>query len=99
MPKDLSVSSLKFADTARNMHQGYAFLTMLGSGVANLVRSPSDPTRSPQLTVPTFPDLKKGVRPAVSWGLWKGDDYVFESHADHSMLVNATSAVSSLVSR
>jgi hypothetical protein len=92
MPKDLAVSSIKFKDTARNMHKGYTLVAMLGAGVQNLVRSPSDPTRQPPLTVPTYPELKKGVKPEISWGMWKGNDFVVESHADHSMLVNTSAA-------
>ncbi|MEX2217334.1 MAG: hypothetical protein WD749_01125 [Phycisphaerales bacterium] len=96
MPKDAAATSISFSDTARHLPLGYTLVSMAGSAIANGVRSPSDESRSPGLLVPTYPDLKRGARASVLFSYWKGDDYIFESHGDRSLLVNATSAVGSL---
>jgi hypothetical protein len=61
--------------------------------VANAMRSPTDPERDPGLVVPTFNELREGARARLSYGYWRGDDFVSESHTDRSVLVNAASAL------
>jgi hypothetical protein len=87
------IVSFSFVDTPRTMREGYQFVSLAGSALANAVRSHTDSSREPGLIVPTFGELKAGARPMVSFSYWRGDDMVSESHADRSMLVNATGAV------
>lgn len=96
MPGDIAMTSMSFSDTAKSLRDGYIFLSLLGSGVSNLVRSPIDPLRDPGVTVPTYPDLMHGVRPRVMYSYWRADDYVMEVHSDHSMLVNLGSGAGSI---
>jgi hypothetical protein len=87
-PKGKQVTGLGFIDTARVMTDGYQYISLAGSAIGNLVRSPRDETHEPGLVVPTLPELRDGARPIMSFSYWQGDDLVFESHADKSMLVN-----------
>lgn len=90
IPAGQELSGFKFIDSPKLMRDGYQYVAMMGSMVANAVRSPFDEKREPGLVVPTFAELKAGARPMVSFGYWKGQDHVTESHADRSMLVNIT---------
>jgi hypothetical protein len=92
------VTSLSFSDTARALPLGYTFASLLGSALANGVRSPLSPDRNPGTLIPTYPELKKGVRANVLYSYWRGDDYLLEMHGDHSVLVNGT-AIAGTVSR
>ena len=82
--------SVSFLDTAWLTRTGFPIVSMLGSGLSNAVRSPSDPEREPGLIVPTFKELTKGARATVQYTYWRGDDLVTETHSDRSFLVNAT---------
>jgi hypothetical protein len=95
-PKDAPFAAVSFTDTTKTLGEGYTFLTMVGSAVTNMVRSPSDPARDPGMIVPLFNDLKKGARPTIGWGTWQGESYVYESHSDHSLLVNAATGLASM---
>jgi hypothetical protein len=86
---DHQATSITFSDTPRNLAGGYTFLSLLGSAVANGVRSPTDPKREPGLVVPLYNDLRRDARASVGYTYWRGDDLVTESHSDHSMLVAA----------
>jgi len=87
------VTAVSFSDTARNMSIGYPILSMVGSAVSNMVRSPVDPTRDPGMVVPLYNDLRSGVRARVGFTYWRGDDMISESHSDRSTLVNAAGSV------
>lgn len=91
-PEGKSITAISFSDTPRNMAIGYPILSMLGSGVANMVRSPVDPARDPGMLVPLYSDLRSGARARVGYTYWRGEDMVSESHADRSLLVNAAGA-------
>ncbi len=91
-PSDKNATSVTFSDTARNLSCGYTFLTLIGSAIANGVRSPTDPKREPGLVVPLYNDLKRDIHPSIGFTFWRGDDLVTESHADHSLLVAAAGA-------
>lgn len=97
MPKGKEVVSMKFTDTVKAMRGGYAMTTLLGTAVANLVRSPMDPGREPGLLVPPFNDLKNGAKAQVKYSYWRGEDLVTESHADRSMLVNLSASAGSMM--
>jgi hypothetical protein len=87
------ILSFSFIDTPRTLRDGYQYVSLAGSALANAVRSPVDSERDPGLVVPTFAELKVGARPMVSFSYWRGDDMVSESHGDRSVLVNATGAI------
>ena len=84
---------LKFMDTPRMVREGYTVLAMLGTAVANGVRSPIDAARDPGLVVPTPHDLLKGAKAAVTMSYWDGDALVTEGRTDRSLLVNAGGAI------
>lgn len=100
-----AVTSISFVDSARTIRDGYALTSMIGSAVANLVRSPiaaaAEPggpdqaagAREPGLIVPPYRDLVEGARPMVSISYWDGDDLVTESTADRSALVNGAGVI------
>lgn len=90
------VSGVSYLDTARMMHSGYPFVSMIGSAVANGVRS-RDGERDPGLVVPAFNDLAKGARPSVQVMAWVGEDYLIESHGDRSMLVRGAATAGTIV--
>lgn len=94
VPKDRSLTSLTFVDTARGVRAGYPIVSMAGSAFANLARSPRG-DRDIGLVVPVYQDLIKGVKPMVQFSYWDGEDLVSESHADRSALVNAAGALGS----
>ncbi len=94
LPIDKAIS-LTFVDTRRVMQDGYTIMSLLGSGVANMVRSPVD-DRDPGMIVPLFNDLTRDVRASASVGYWKGEELVYDSVSDRSALVNATATAGML---
>ncbi len=80
--------SVNFLDAQRLAKGGYPFACMLGSAVANGVRSPG--LRDPGLVVPTFHELMDGARASVGGSYWDGDDYVTEWRGDRSVLVQVS---------
>lgn len=80
------ITSLVYADADRLGRSGYPLLSMLGSALANAVRSPTE-IREPGLVVPTFRDLMAGARPMAQVSYWDGDSFVTEGRADRSLLV------------
>lgn len=83
---DHSVSSISFLDNARLGRSGYPLVSLIGSALANGVRSPHS-DREPGMVVPTYHELMDGARATVEFGYWDGDDFVDETHADRSVLV------------
>lgn len=98
-PKGQGFQAVSYFDTARHLKTGYPILTMCGSFLANAVRSPkgADPSREVGLVVPLYNDLAKGVRPAVSYTFWSGDDLIAEAQGDRSMLVNLGAGLGAVV--
>ncbi|MFN0134137.1 MAG: hypothetical protein ACKVW3_16605 [Phycisphaerales bacterium] len=94
-PEGKAFTGLSYSDSPRTMAGGYTLLSMLGSAVANAVRSPTDPGREPGLLVPPFNDLRKGAKSSVSYTYWRGDDQVTETRSDRSTLVAACSSLGS----
>lgn len=83
-----SATSFMFIDTPNLMRYGYQYISLMGSAVANLVRSATNDGREPGLVVPTYADLRKDAKPLLSVTYWNGDDQITESRGDPSMLVN-----------
>lgn len=88
---DQRVTSITFLDNARLGHQGYAMVSLLGSALANGVRSPHS-EREPGMVVPAYWDLMEGARATVEFSYWDGDDFVNQTHSDRSILVQASGA-------
>ena len=81
-------TSVKFVDTARTIRSGYPMLTLLGSGISNMVRSPHDAgAREPGMIVPLYHDLAKNAVPSVHITRWAGDDLVTTTFGDRSLWV------------
>jgi hypothetical protein len=77
-----------YVDSARSLRSGYTLLSLAGSAVSNMVRSPSDASRDTGLVIPLYQELASGMVPAVKTTYWRGDDLVSESYASHSMVAN-----------
>lgn len=84
--------SWSFGDSARLLRDGYPFLTLLGSALANGVRSPDDAERDPGMVVPPYATLAASVRPAFSVAWRKDDTLTMEQVSDPSLLVNLGTA-------
>ncbi len=95
--KQGNLISLGFSDTPRMVREGYTLLAMLGNGIANGVRSPTDYAREPGLVVPPPHDLLKTAKASVSMSYWDGETLVMESKADRSLLVNAGGTIGTVV--
>lgn len=93
LPKGGAVVSVSFNDVTRTARDGYGLLTLVGSGMGNLVRSPLGDAREPGVMVPTYRALMKNARPTVSIGRFDGDTLVVETTADRSMLVNTAASL------
>lgn len=94
-PADKQLSMVSFTDTPRLGKRGYPMVAMVGAAMANAVRSRSG-DRDPGVIVPSYGVLFKGVRPAVSYSYWEGDDSVSITTGDRSMLVNFAGAFGAL---
>lgn len=88
LPRGQALYSAKFVNADRVAHLGYGMTSLVGSGLANMARSPWDRTRDPGLVVPPYNDLKKSLRPMVSWSYWDGSTLEVRSIAGRSFLGN-----------
>lgn len=97
-PKGKGFTTIGYMDTAYNLRVGYPLLTMAGSAMQNMIRTPkgADPSREVGFIVPPYRDLAKGVRSAVSFAYWDGDDMINESYSDRSMLVTVGAAAGAI---
>lgn len=95
--KGKPVVGASFVDGPRMMKTGYPIISMLGSAIANGVRSPSSSAvgrgREVGMIVPTFNDLAKEARSSVMLNYWNGDNYVIDSYGDRSVLVSGAAGV------
>jgi len=89
VPQDRPLIKVTFIDTARTMLDGYGVVSLFGSALGNLVRSPTDP-RDPGLVVPVINDLRRDARAMAQFSYWSGEDYIVTSTGDRSGLVNAS---------
>jgi len=78
-------------DTPRTLRAGYGFLTLAGSGLSNLVRSPNDHgSREPGMILPLYRELvNEHTLPTMKFTRWVGDDLVTTAIADRSAWVQA----------
>ncbi len=93
LPAGKQLNSFSFIDSPKLMKDGYQYVCLAGSAIANAVRSPHDPDREPGLIVPPLNELRAGAKPLFTYAYWSGDDYVTESHADRSFLVNTCGVI------
>lgn len=93
MPKGKEITSISFKDAPRSMRDGYTMTSMIGSAVANAMRSPHDAAREPGILVPSYRDLVKGARTTVQVSYRQGETIVVEGVSDGSMLVGMASAL------
>lgn len=89
--------SVTWFDAAAYLPQGYAIVSLAGSAVANLVRSPADPARDPGLVIPLYSDFARDTQPCVSYSHWHGNDLVITVSADPSVLVNVAGIAGALM--
>ncbi len=83
-------TSIAFVDTPRTIRGGYPFLTLIGSGLSNLVRSPNDHgQRDPGMILPLYNDLVADAAPTMKITRWRNDDLVTTAFADRSLWVQA----------
>ena len=82
-------TGIAFVDTPRTLRAGYPFLTLIGSGLSNLVRSPNDHgSRDPGMILPLYRDLaNEHAVPTMRITRWQGDDLVTTTFADRSLWV------------
>lgn len=97
LPEGKPLVSMSFSDTPRTMKDGYGLLSMAGSAVSNLVRSPHGATRDPGLVVPLYKELATGARSRVTFTYWRGEDLVTETRADRSGLVSAAGSLAMML--
>lgn len=86
LPKGQDLYSASFVNADRVARGGYALTALLGSGLANMVRSPWDRTRDPGLVVPPYNDLKEQMRSRVSWSSWHGSTLEYRSVGGRSLV-------------
>jgi len=80
-------ASATFSNTERFAKQGYSGTNLLLSGLANAVRSPSDPDREAGVLMPEFGAFASGIKPMGAIEYWDGDDYVAMMRMDGSTVV------------
>jgi|GEM_PF-1283724 len=96
-PHDLV--SLTYLNTARNVRSGFGITTMLGSALANAVRSPSDATREPGVVTPPLRAmLGQAHAPLMQATWWDGDDFVVVIRAPAS-ITTTTAAATGMIGR
>lgn len=88
LPRGRELYSASFVNADRVAHAGYGMTALIGSGLANMVRSPWDRTRDPGLVVPPYNEMKKSLRSSVAWSYWDGSTLEYRSVAGRSMLGN-----------
>lgn len=90
------VNKISFLDTEASLARGYPMAQLVGTAVANFVRSPIDPSRDPGMVVPTFDDLSRDAHGLIQIAYIDGSDYVQISSLDASWLVNIAGISGSL---
>ncbi|MBL8760331.1 MAG: hypothetical protein JNL50_03430 [Phycisphaerae bacterium] len=93
------VTAITFIDSPRMLRTGYPLVSMLGSAVSNAMSTPPvhGEGRSVGMLVPTYRELSAGALPSIQVGYWDGQNYVVDTHADRSMLVNAGGALGAIM--
>jgi len=90
LPVGAKPMSITFIDAASTMRDGYSSMSLLGSLMANLARTPSDALkiREPGMVLPSYGELKAGAKPMLAMSYWSGEDYVMAWKGDRSILVS-----------
>ncbi|MEK6700793.1 MAG: hypothetical protein AABZ53_00890 [Planctomycetota bacterium] len=94
--KSGSLIGLTYSDTPRLFRDGYTVMSLVGSAIANGVRSPIDAARDPGLVVPLYNDLAKTARASVGYTFWDGEDIVMFSKGDKSAIISGGAMVGTL---
>ncbi|MCA9292994.1 MAG: hypothetical protein KDA20_04190 [Phycisphaerales bacterium] len=81
-------TQLMVIDPARTMRDGYSVTTLLCGALENAVRSPNG-QRDPGMVMPIHNVLAADAHPMLMTAKWDGEDYVVNTIADRSSLVNA----------
>jgi hypothetical protein len=89
------VTMVSYTDSSRTVRDGFATASLIGSAVANLVRSSiaAPAAREPGLVLPVYTDLAKDARPSVAVSYWNGEDLITEYTSDRSVLVALASTL------
>ncbi len=85
-----------FMDMPATLNRGYPVAQMIGSAIANFVRSPVDQERDPGIVTPSLAVLSKNAQAYLSVTSIQGGDFVFISSGDPSMMVNIAGAAGSV---
>lgn len=89
VPADIEGAlALSFNDTPALARSGYGMISMMGSSVANGMRSRGDDPREAGLVVPLYHDLVDGAHASVTVTRIEGENLVQRGRADSSILVN-----------
>lgn len=90
-----NITQISFQDTPKMIAGGYPVVQALGTGLANLVRSPADPTREPGLVVPMYDQLVKDANATLALTFMDNNSMMKISTSDGSALVNTAAAAGS----
>ncbi len=91
-----NAQKVTFMDMPNNIGRGYPVAQMLGSAVANFVRSPVDPSRDPGVVTPSMRTLARNAKAWIGVTSIQGGDFVFISSGDPSIMVNVAGGAGSL---
>ena len=81
--------SFSFIDTTRTITDGYPVMQLLVPTLESFLRSPAGDREVPRL-MPTLPELARGLQPSVTVLHWDGENAVYDTYADPSMLATLT---------
>lgn len=88
LPRGQKLYSASFVNADRVAHAGYGMTALIGSGLANMVRSPWDRMRDPGLVVPPYNDLKTSLVSSVTWSYWDGSSLEYRAVGGRSIVGN-----------
>lgn len=88
LPRGRELYSASFVNAERVSHLGYGTVSLLGSGLANMSRSPWDRSREPGLIVPPYNDLRDALRSPVTWSYWDGSALEVRAVSGRSLIAN-----------
>ncbi len=87
---------MSFMDMPATINRGYPIAQMVGAAVANFVRSPIDPSREPGLVTPSVAALTRNAQAWIGVTSIDGDDFVYKSSGDPSLMVNIAGGAGSM---
>lgn len=91
-----NAAKVTFMDMPANLNRGYPVAQMVGSAIANFVRSPVNQERDPGIVTPSLATLSKNAKAAISVTSIQGGDFVMISNGDPSIMVNIAGAAGSM---